>query len=161
MHHATKEEQDGTNPTQRASGDGLFSTSAFTSALRRLLDQATTDTTAQSPAMRQARRRCGQWLVIRRLALGLDAGVVAERTEVGAEALHLLELGLANETIVSEQARDRLVPVLASQQHDEDWVAAVIDGAVGRRDACAPAVSTRLEADLRWLKEDEAPEEQE
>jgi hypothetical protein len=149
MYHADKEGQNATNPTPCAARDALFSTPAFTSVFRRLLEQAESTGESYGPAMRQARRLCGRWLVVRRLAMSLDAATVAERTEVGAEALHLLELGLADEVMVSEGARDQLVPQLAGSYHDEDWVAVVIDSAVGRRDACAEAIITRVREDLR------------
>lgn len=150
-----KEDHDAKTTAQRTPPNTLFSTSAFASALRRLLDQTTLDQSADGPALRQARRLCGRWLVVRRLAIGLDAAVAAERMGVGAEALHLLELGLVDERMLPEQARDLLITSLAGVQHDEDWVAVVIDSALGRRDARAQPIITRVQADLALLERED------
>lgn len=114
----------------------LFSLAAFTTVITRWMALNDPTGSALSPAMRQARRLCGRWVALRRLLVGLRSETVACEAGVSAETLLLLETGLADAGMAREDAWIRLFHLLAAHHNDVDWVAVVVETAIGLRDAC-------------------------
>lgn len=129
----------------------LAPTGAFTATLDRWLDQAAAGVMEVAPAMRRARRLCGRWLALRRLCLGLSDAAMVEGTGVNAQTLRWLELGLADATLVADEVWEPLCRTLAGGTVDVDWVAAVIDTALGRRDAHVEPVIERVTIELQQI----------
>jgi transcriptional regulator with XRE-family HTH domain len=111
----------------------IFPSGAFAAALDRLIEDLAPATPPAQREAHRARRRCGQWLAVRRLALGLTADQIADRAGVDAETLARVELGVAEEREAGALAWDRLYVLLGARLNDEDWVAAVAEVALGRR----------------------------
>lgn len=111
----------------------LFTSKAFAAAIEHLIEGQTSDVPELQREQERLRRRCGQWLTVRRLALGLTIDQVFEQTGVDAETLEQIELGIAEEEAISEQARSLLCYQLGALCSDEDWVAVVADVALGGR----------------------------
>jgi hypothetical protein len=129
-------------------GSARFISPAFTTLISRWLDLADPQIPANSSAMRQARRICGRWVAHRRRALNMGVDRLAALIAVDAEAVHLLELGLAGEDNINTEARRCLSAALAGAAGGT-WAASVIDVAVGRCDAHAQDVAQFAAAAIR------------
>lgn len=128
-------------PPRAAPDDRSLVGGVFAEALGRYLDQVGPPETASAPATREARRLCGRWVALRRLQIGLGSAQVAEQAGVDPRALSLLELGLADATMADDAAWERLCHALAEGHGDTDWAAAIVETAIGRRDASAGLVA--------------------
>lgn len=95
-----------------------------------------------------ARRLCGRWLLAQRLRRGIAIEAIEEQVRVGAETLHLLELGLATNVGADEQRLEQLEDLLADPQHDADLVRAVLPVASGVA-AITPALLERVAGEVR------------
>lgn len=133
LHPYTQEERNEQAARSFRSKQPFFTSPAFTAVISQWMIQNDPTSSTLSAAMRQARRLCGHWVALRRLILGLSGEVIERESAVNAMTLLLLETGLANEGMASDEAWNRLFHMLAIHHHDVDWVAAVIEVAIGRR----------------------------
>lgn len=129
----------------------LFSSAAFTTVISRWMAQNDPTGPALSPATRQARRLCGRWVALRRLMVGLSSETIARDADVSAETLLLLETGLADASMARDDAWIRLFHLLAAHHNDVDWVAVVIDAAIGRRDACDARILAEVDQQVSQI----------
>jgi hypothetical protein len=112
-----------------------------------LLDQIDPHGQGLDDATREARRRCGQWLAVRRLHLGLTSSMVQQRTGLEPQHLLLLETGLATPAIAPAEVWYRLCLVL-ERDYDLEWVAAVVHSALGYESASLAPLAERVGAQL-------------
>jgi transcriptional regulator with XRE-family HTH domain len=136
----------------------FFTASAFTSLVARWLDQIDPQGQALSPAQRQARRLCGRWLLVRRMELDLSYAQLALRTGVNAQTLQCLELGLADVTMAAEPAWEQLYlalagPLSTAAPGDADFVAALVQAALGQREVLTGPLRQQIERDLAVVDE--------
>lgn len=117
-------------------------------AIERLLDQQELADDPAAQAMRELRRSCGRWLMLRRLRRGLSLEDVARRVGADAQQLRLLELGLADQPLLADEVWRRLSLVLEGDQRDFERVAAVLELTLGRGELPDLAWAEALEADL-------------
>lgn len=131
-----------------STGAPLFTARAFASIASRWLDLANPHKPKTTSAMRQARRICGRWIAHRRRTLNLSVERLAETIGTSAEAVHLIELGLAGEDLFDADARECLIRLL-KEAKGEDWAADVIATALGRYDVCTEETLARATATLQ------------
>jgi DNA-binding PadR family transcriptional regulator len=117
-------------------------------AFERLLDQLDPRADAEDVGRRAARRLCGRWLMVRRLARGLTYSMVAGRTGIGEQALELLELGLLEREALAEELWQRLALVLEAPANDYAYVVQVLSLAAGQAAAFDLAFLQDLERQL-------------
>jgi hypothetical protein len=136
-----------------STGAPLFSSPALATIATRWLDLANPRTPKTTSAMRQARRICGRWIAHRRRTLNLSVERLAAAVETSAEAVHLIELGLAGEDLFDADARERLTRLL-KEAKGEDWATDVIATALGRYDVCTQETLARVAATLQQEEAD-------
>jgi hypothetical protein len=139
--HDGKEQADEQTPELGSRADTFFPSTAFGPVIGRWLDLVERADPVRDPATRQARRICGRWIGRRRVRLGLSETALTAVTELDAATQELLELGLAGDDIVVEPCQERLVLALTGDELDADWVHAVVEVALGRREAHAQAIA--------------------
>ena len=151
-----QEVKDVNNSTaQRLTLHPLSLNRASTSVWERLLNQADPQDQPLNLALRQGRRLCGRWLALRQHSLRLTNAQVIKQTEVDAQTLLWLKLGLADEALAQQETWTQVALLLAADYADADWVADVMAVALGQRDACAERVIERVCDELQWMQEDD------
>lgn len=146
-----REQRNGQIPAAGMGDASLFPSTASGYVTDRWLDLAERADPACDPATRMVRRLCGRWVGRRCVQLGLTEARLATITELDATAVELLELGLAGEDLISEAGLERLALALAGDDLDADWVGAVVDVAVGRREAHAQGIADQAAEALRGM----------
>lgn len=136
-------------PSEEPIVASLFPSPAFGPLIERWLDLTARQDSAFRPAMRQARRLCGRWIGYRCAQLALSREHLAATVGLNADTLDLLELGLAGDDLVDECCRERLIIALAGKELNADWVAAVVEVTLGRREAQAQTIADQAAAALR------------
>jgi hypothetical protein len=135
--------------SERSGAGQLFPSTAFSLLTERWRDLATHGQAEVSPATRQARRICGRWIRQRRCERGLDAQRLAAVTELDADVVALLELGLAGDDLVCDASRMSLCEARTAAAEEADHVAAIVEGALGRRDGQLGPIAELAAAGLR------------
>jgi hypothetical protein len=99
------------------------------------------------------RKTCGCWLAWQRLRRGLTAAQIEDATGVGAEAVALLEAGLAStldgaDVGAEDERRSRYSMLLADGEHDADLVMIALRVATGAYEGVNPTIIERLADEL-------------
>jgi hypothetical protein len=83
--------------------------------------------------------------------VGLGSETIARDADVSAETLLLLETGLADAGMAREDAWIRLFHLLAAHHNDVDWVAVVVETAIGLRDSCDAYVLAEVDRQVSQI----------
>src|SRR5690242_8863207 len=97
----------------------------------RLLDRIDPHGPSNNPEAQHAQVFCGRWLAFQRLRMGLTVEELALRISTDPQSIFLIESGLADPQLLSDDASIRLQQVLAHGQ-DPLWVKHVVALALGQ-----------------------------
>jgi len=106
---------------------------------------------APNEASRSAQIICSRWLALRRLRVLLAIQQLAAMTHLSVEIISLLESGLANAAMLSNDARRLLATYLAPAREDIKLTADIIALALGQDEARIDLIMARVIADLEAL----------
>lgn len=103
-----------------------------TDVFNRIFDHIDPHHSPINPTMRDAQRLCGRWIMLELLHRGLQYEQVIQRTGIQEHVLFLLGAGLADRSLASSEAWERLALLLTDAQYDPEAMEEIITTALGQ-----------------------------
>ncbi len=125
--------------------------------VERLIAQHDPNGPPHDPTLLMVRKRCGEWLTWQRIRSNITPTDIVIAANLGPRGLCLLELGLATDTDVPARMIERLARRLADDIYTADWIAAVIDAALGNFEDLEAEMLYQIEVDLRYIHCEDKP----
>ena len=123
----------------------------------RLLDRVDPHDLSINAEAQHAQVSCGRWLALQRLQLGLTTEELARQVGADPQSIFLLEAGLGDPQLLSNDAVSQLQKALANGQ-DHGWVERVMALALGQLPLSSdPSIIEQVQAQLDQAYSDESP----